>query len=194
MDTFTLATTFATIVSLLGAYTSEERAIADDKYQDFMQWLLEQNHAEIKNLLELNTQATIGIKALLHQNREQLFQKLGTIDEILSRIASRVEGFSQITSALRPNAEISEQAVSALRQLIESGGSVFIKTRPMGKGPSFLITDGKGGEIKYEEEQFIEDDLNTLIGLGFLNQDNHNKDYPKYVITRAAAKFLEAVQ
>lgn len=194
MDPLTLATSFATIVSLLGTYKSEGRQITDDEFQDFMQWLVKTNHSEVKDLLELNTQATIGIKALLKQDRELLLQKLGAIDEILSLISSRVEGFSQITSALRPNAEISGQAVSVLRQLFESGGSKFLKAGAIGRGPMFLIMGGKGGQIAYEDLQFIEDDLSTLVNLGLLNQEYNSKGDPLYVVTRAAAKFLAAVQ
>lgn len=194
MDPLTLATSFATIVSLLGTYKSEERQITDDEFQDFMQWLVKTNHSEVKDLLELNTQATIGIKALLKQDRELLLQKLGAIDEILSLISSRVEGFSQITSALRPNAEISGQAISVLRQLFESGGSKFLKSDAIGRGPALLIMGGKGGQILYEDLQFIEDDLSTLVNIGLLNQEYNSKGNPLYVVTRAAAKFLAAVQ
>lgn len=193
MDPFTLATSFATIVGLLGAYKAERREAAGDEFQDFMQWLAERNHTEIRSLLELNTQATIGIKSLLNQDRELLFQRLGDIDEILSLITSRIEGFSQITSALRPNAEISEQAVSVLKQLIESGGSKFLKSGGLNRGPSLHIIDGKG-EIEYEEGQFIEDDLHTLVDLGLLNQDYNSMGDPLYIITRAAVKFLAAIQ
>jgi hypothetical protein len=194
MDPLTLATSFATIVSLLGAYKSEGRQITDDEFQDFMHWLVKTNHSEVKDLLEINTQATIGIKALLKQDRELLLQKLGTIDEILSLISSRVEGFSQITNALRPNSEISGQAVSVLRQLFESGGSKFLKSGAIGRGPIFLIVGGKGGKIAYEDLQFIEDDLSTLVNLGLLNQEYNSKGNPLYIVTRAAAKFLAAVQ
>ncbi|MGH1460438.1 MAG: hypothetical protein ACRBB6_00215 [Neptuniibacter sp.] len=189
-----LATSFATIVSLLGTYKAEGRAIEGDEFQDFMQWLIETNHADIKNLLEINTQATIGIKALLNQDRELLFQKLGAIDEVLSLIASRIDGFGEVTTALHPNIEISEQAVSVLRQLVDSEGDKFLKSGAIGRGPIFLILGGKGGQIEYTESQFIEDDLNTLINIGLLNQDYNSKGDPLYVVTRAAVKFLAALQ
>ena len=194
MEPITLATSFATIVSLLGAYKAEGRAIEGDEFHDFMQWLIETNHADIKNLLEINTQATIGIKTLLSKDRELLIEKLGAIDEILSLIASRIEGFREVTSALHPNIEISEQAVSVLRQLVDSGGDKFLKSNAIGRGPILLILGGKGGNIEYTEPQFIEDDLNILVNIGLLNQDYNSKGDPLYVITRAAVKFLAALQ
>lgn len=194
MEPITLATSFATIVSLLGTYKAEGRAIEGDEFQDFMQWLIETNHADIKKLLEINTQATIGIKALLNQDRELLFKKLGAIDKLLSLIASRIDGFGEVTTALHPNLEISEQAVSVLRQLVDSEGYKFLKSGAIGHGPMFHILGGKGGQIEYTEPQFIEDDLNTLISIGLLNQDYNSRGEPLYVVTRAAVKFLAALQ
>ncbi len=194
MEPISVATSFATIVSLLGSYKAEGRAVEGDEFQDFMQWLVETNHADIKSLLEINTQATIGIKALLNQDRKLLFEKLGAIDEVLSLLASRIDGFSEVSNALHPNCEISEQAVSILRQLVESEGSKFLKSGAIGRGPMFLIIGGKGGQIEYSEPQFIEDDLNTLLRLGLLNQDYNSKGDPLYVVTRAAVKFLAALQ
>ncbi len=190
MEPITMATSFATIVSLLGTYKSEGRAIEGDEFQDFMQWLIETNHTDIKNLLEINTRATIGIKALLNQDRELLFQKLGAIDEVLSLISSRIDGFGEVTAALHPEIEISEQAVSILSQLVKSEGSKFLKSGAIGRGPIFLIIGGKGGQIEYTEPQFIEDDLNTLLSIGLLTQDYNSKGDPLYVVTRAAVKFL----
>ena len=190
MEPITIATSFATIVSLLGTYKTEDRAVEGDEFQDFMQWLIETNHADIKSLLEINTRATIGIKALLNQDREVLFQKLGAIDEVLSLIASRIDGFSEVTTALHPEIEISEQAVSILSQLVNSEGSKFLKSGAIGRGPIFLILGGKGGQIEYTEPQFIEDDLNTLLSIGLLTQDYNSKGEPLYVVTRAAVKFL----
>ncbi|AGN11348.1 hypothetical protein [Simiduia agarivorans] len=194
MEPITLTASFATVVSLLGTYKAESRVIEGDEFKDFMQWLIETNHIEIKNLLEVNTKATIGIKALLNQDRELLFQKLGAIDELLSLIASRVDGFSEVSNAIHPNSEISEQAVSILRQFVESEGSKFLKSEAMNRGPVFLIIGGKGGQIDYTEPQFIDDDLNTLVGIGLLAQDYNSKGQPLYGITRAAVKFLATLQ
>lgn len=194
MDSITLATSFATIVSLLATYKAESRPFEGDEFQDFMQWLIETNHSEVKNLVELNTQATIGIKALLKQDRELLFDKLTKIDEILSQIASRIDGFREVSSVIHPNSEISDQAISILRQLIESEGSKFLKSIAYGQGPILFIIGGKGGQIEYSEPQFIEDDLKTLLKLGLLTQDYNDKGNPLYVATRTAVKFLVTVE
>ena len=102
MDPITLATSFATIVSLLGTYKPEARTFDGDPFQNFMQWLVETSHSEVKELLEVNTTATIGIKALFNEDRKILLQKLASIDEILGFVASRIEGFGEVSSACTP--------------------------------------------------------------------------------------------
>lgn len=82
MEPLTTATTLATIVSLLAAFKSEEKNASGDEFQDFLRWLLSTNHEEIKNLIEMNAQATIGIKVLLNENASELRDKLNGLDEI----------------------------------------------------------------------------------------------------------------
>lgn len=193
MEPISLATSFSTIISLLGLYKTETRIIEEDEFKDFMLWLTKTNHSEVKEFLEVNTQATIGIKALLNQDREHLFQKLESLDELISSIGSKIDGFNEITAAIHPNAEISDQAVSILKQLLGSEGSKFLKSEALGIKPQFLILDGKGGNIEYDEPQFIDDDINTLIDIGLLKVDYNNRGNRLFVITRAAVKFLKVI-
>ncbi len=190
MEPITLTTSFATIISLLASYKTEQRSISDDDYKSFMSWLAENNQNEIKDLLELNTQATIGIKALLSQDKKVLLEKLDAIDEIVSNVASRIEGFEQVAIAFHPDAEISEQAFSVLKQLMDSGCSKFLQSKTLGREPIYIIMGGTGGQIKYHEPQFIEDDLSTLVRLGLLNLDYNSKGSELYIITRSAGKLI----
>ncbi|QKQ26524.1 hypothetical protein [Candidatus Reidiella endopervernicosa] len=105
------------MVGLLGQYRSEKGAQSQLEYNDFMEWLSKANHTEVKGLLELNTSATIYIKALLNQDHEIFKQKLEKIDSALTAFASTVEGFSELAQAVNPDALLSEQAVSILEQI-----------------------------------------------------------------------------
>ena len=69
MDPISAATAFATIVSLLADFVAHRGAAEGKSFDEFMAWLSEQRHDEIKALLEQNTSTTIGIKALLGENR-----------------------------------------------------------------------------------------------------------------------------
>ena len=193
MEPISLATSFSTIISLLGLYKTESRIIEEDEFKDFMLWLTKTNHSEVKEFLEVNTQATIGIKALLNHDREQLFQKLEALDEVISTIASKIDGFNEITAAIHPNVEISDQAISILIQLLESEGSKFLKSARLKTKPQLIILDGRGGSIEYIEPQFIDDDIKSLTEIGLLKVDYNSRGERLYVITRAAVKFLKVI-
>jgi hypothetical protein len=194
MDPLTLASSFATIVSLLANYKAEHRAHGEDEFGDFISWLVENNHAELKELISMNTQAAIGIKAILHEDREVLHAKLEVIDEVITKVASSLSGFNQVALALKPDYEISQQAKSVLTQLVKSGASKFLQSDAIGRNPIFLILGGAGGKIEYEEPQFMADDLATLVQLRLLNLEYNDKGKELWVVTRAAAKLVAAWQ
>ena len=65
MDPLSGATAFATIVSLVGQYRAErERGNHADPH-DFLAWLMESKHDEIRQALESNDRAMMGVTALL---------------------------------------------------------------------------------------------------------------------------------
>jgi hypothetical protein len=192
MEPLTLATSLATIISLLASFKTEQKDTSDDEFKDFMEWLIQNNQADIMELLSLNTQATIGIKAILNQDRELLFAKLEAIDEVVSKIASSIDGFDKVVSAIRPDHELSVQAKSVLIQIVKSGASKFLQSKAMGRLPIYSILGGVGGQIEYDEPQFIEDDLSTLVNLGLLNLDYNDNGNELWVVTRSAAKLVAA--
>jgi len=193
MEPITVAGAFATIVGLLGAYKAEGRAASDDEFKDFQAWLASNNHNEVIELLERNTAATTGIRTLLNQDRQELFEKLDAIDQMLAHVASRVDGFGEIAEALRPGAEISEQALSVLSQIFENNSGVVLLHDSMA-GKSIIPMDGDGGSIDIPEPRFIEDDLATMCEYGLLRPDYNSKGDPLYRITRTAARFVLATR
>jgi len=60
-------------------------------FDEFMAWLSENRHEEIKMLLEVNTTATIGIKALLGQGLKEIRDELQSLDESLAAFAASHE-------------------------------------------------------------------------------------------------------
>lgn len=183
-----IAESFATIVSLLGQYRAEKGNQAKLEYEDFMEWLVTTNHTEIKSLLELNTKATISIKALLNQDHKIFKQKLDKIDSALTSFASAIDGFSELANSVNPNAVLSEQALSILKQFQESGASKALELKVMG-GPQYLFIDADGG-LEMSEPRFISDDFYILIELGLLRQDYNSKGDNLYVFTRAAERLV----
>ncbi len=193
MEPITVAGAFATIVGLLAAYNAEGRAATGDDLQDFQVWLASNNHNEVIGLLEQNAAATSGIRALLNQDREVLFGKLDSIDQMLAHVASRVDGFGEIAEALRPGAEISVQALSVVSQIFDNNSSGFIYSESM-SGKRILPLDGDHGKIQIMEPQFIEDDLATLYEYGLLRLDYNGQGDAVYRVTRAAARFISTAR
>ena len=104
MDPLSIASTFATIVGLIGQFRGERSAKEQGTLNDFMQWLIESNHAEIKKLLENNSKASEGIKNILQEDRELFLEKLEGINKALLSFASGVSGFSSLAEAINPEA------------------------------------------------------------------------------------------
>lgn len=183
-----LAESFATIVGLLGQYRSEKGAQARLEFNDFMEWLAKANHTEIKDLLELNTQATIHIKALLNQDHKIFKEKLDKIDAAITAFASAIEGFDMLARVVNPDASLSAQAVNILEQFQASGATKVLEIKMMG-GTIYQFLEVNGG-LEISEQRFVEDDLNTLVEYGLLRHDYNSKGDNIYIFTRAASRLV----
>ena len=130
------ATTFATIIGLMSNFMAERRAVSDDEYKEFIAWLGDKRHKTIIEEINTNHLLGIGIKNLLKENQKTVISKLESLNESLLFMSSKIDGISEISHAISPNFEISDQALSFLKQLEASGGSVFLEVR---KGTQYLI-------------------------------------------------------
>ncbi|MBI1175290.1 MAG: hypothetical protein GC139_08505 [Sideroxydans sp.] len=184
-----VAESFATIVALIGQFRSERSVTDQADFNAFTEWLISTNHEEIKDLLMLNTKATIGIKSILNQDRAVLLGSLQKIDIALASFASSVEGFNQLAEAITPNGILSEQAISILKQFEQSGASKALTIQTMA-GNLYQFLDGDGRSIEIDEDRFVEDDFQTLVNLGLLRQDFNDSGSPIYKYTRQAAKLI----
>jgi len=183
------ATIFAQIVSLIAAFSTERSLGKINSTQDFLMWLEKQDHQDLKRLLEANSQAMAGIQALLNQNQEVLLGKLEGIDQLLTMLTSRIEGFSAIALSVSPEAVLSEQAVDVLRQCNKTKASQFFR----GYGGYHFLSDAQGG-LAVHDELFIEDDLATLVDLGLLRQQEDNSaGDPIYTFTRAGSRLVRMI-
>lgn len=192
MDPITIAGAFATIVGLVSNFKAERRASSDDEYRDFMEWLSDKRHDEMVDLLQSNHVLSTAIQSLLLRNHDEVIEKLNALDSQLIKLASRIEGFDAISLAISPSSELSEQSVSILQQLDESGGSFFLEMKMYG-GTQYQIMDASG-QISIDEPRFVDDDLKNLCSLGLLIPDYNRKGDRLFRITRASAEYLKQVQ
>jgi hypothetical protein len=186
-----LAESFAAIIALIGQYRSESSSKTQGDVNEFMQWLEETNHQEIKELLELNTKATIYIKSILNQDREVLKEQLERIDSALVSFASTIDGFSGLAQSIKPESVISEQALSILKQFDESGSAQMFEIKV--RGGSLYQYSQTSGSLDYSDLRFISDDFSTLVELGLLRYELGKQGNDVYTITRAASDLVNSV-
>ncbi|WP_018861575.1 MULTISPECIES: hypothetical protein [unclassified Thioalkalivibrio] len=193
MEPITLATSLATIVGLMGTYRSERRANESADLDDFLRWLSDHGFQELTAELERNTQLSVSIRALLRERTDVLLAQLGRLDQMLSALAAHVEVLGPLAQAVRPEEQLSDQAVSVLQQLESKESKGFLVSEALNRPPILLSLDGEG-QIDYQEHRFLEDDLQTLVGLGLLRLDYNSQGGSLYLATRAGSRFLQSVK
>ena len=191
MDPLTLASAFATIVHLLGVYALEHKDVKGLDHQKFVEWLQYHKHEQLVTLICNTAAIQSEVDKLLRQDHALMMAKLDAIDTTLASLLSRVEGFGGLASAMVPSAQLSEQAISLLRQLIASKQRNLI----FGEIQGGYILQPEGGEpFEYSDPLFLSDDIDTLERFGFLTRRESGDAYTKiYGITRAAAQFIRVV-
>lgn len=189
-----LVGSFATIIGLICNFKSENRATSDDEYKEFIEWLDTKRHKSIIDELHSNNLLGLSLKKLFSQNTDLVLQKLSALDRSIVDIASQIDGFKDIVSAVTKNEGLSNQAISILKQFDNSGGSVFLEIAYMGC-TDYQVMDGRGGNnyINIEEERFIKDDLAKLCELGLLIPDVNKSGGRLFRITRAATYLVKQI-
>lgn len=191
MEPITLASAFATIVSLFATYKSERRAAEQDKFSDFTKWLSERGFDDMRSFIENNSRAQNCIETLLKERTEIILTKIERIDSVLAYLASGIDTFRDLVEVLKPQSKLSHQAIDILRQMEQAKASELTQVYIDVKGPVFLIEGG--GDLKYEEPRFIEDDLSILVELSMLRLKHTRQGTRKLLFTRAASQYLNAI-
>ena len=190
MDPLTGATTFATIVGLLSNFKSER---SGSELSEFIEWLKQKNHEDVASGIVANKALVNDLSQILATNHNELREKLSALNDIIAGIASNISVFSALATSTNPESIISEQAIEIVRQLVESGAKEFIEIKVMSGEPDTYQLMGGPGAIKYSEPLFMEDDLNTLVGLGLLHLEYGSRGSRRFQITRNAVKFVSVL-
>ena len=192
MEPLSTTTALASIIGLIGQFKSGRDSAKSQDFDEFMQWLAESNHAELKSLIEANHGTTISIKAILHQSQEALGESLSRIDNALAAITTAFAGFGELSKSIRPDAVLSEQAISVLKQIEEKKASKVLLHQRMG-GALLLPLDGTGGSIAIPEPRFLESDMQALTSSGLLIPGYNSSGKPLWTYTRQAAAFVASL-
>ncbi|MFA0155731.1 hypothetical protein [Vibrio sp. 10N.261.46.A3] len=179
----------ATIIGLIYNFKSGRDAKSDREYHDFLNWLEENRYKNIIKQIEDNDELVNGVESLLRESHDTVIDKLNFIEDSVSGLVSGISGLNTIAHAVRPNAELSEQAQHMLKNFVESQGSFILELKTK-DGDSYMIADGDGRQLGINEPRFVEDDFNSLCSLGLLTPDVNSKGSQMYRITRRAVRYV----
>jgi hypothetical protein len=118
-----------------------------------------------------------------------ILERLDRLDRVLTSLASLDRGLAEIAAGITPDAKISSQAIWLLEQCQERGSSTVFEF-PSGQG--LLLFDGVGGQLDYNEPQFIEDDLQSLLDLGLFRLSYNSSGNRVFNFTRATSALAKA--
>lgn len=194
MEPILAATSFATIVSLLADFVAHRGANEGKSFDEFMAWLSEQRHDEIKSLLELNTSTTIGIKSLLGESQKEILERLQSLDRSMAAFAAGFDAYRGLAEAAHPSSALSAQAISLLEQFYDSGASKVLESKYL-SGTALHVVDGPGNaSLQFSDPRFLSDDLTTLVDLGLLDLEYNGRGQRLFVFKRSAARFVESLR
>lgn len=152
----------------------------------FIEWLQHHRHSDVTEVLARNRGLLLEIDQFLKLDREQLSQRLSSIDEILASLLCRLEGFSGLVDAISPGADISKQAMEILSLFADSNADyVFLVSR--GASNQLAMSDGQGFLV--DEPRFLQDDLDALCRRGFVSLEYNSSGNPLFRLTRNGSKF-----
>ena len=136
--------TISTLVGLIYEYTQIRKDQKEKTRQDFLDWLGSQRHQHIINAISRNNALLEAIDNYLKQGYDSITQQLSAIDNLLASLLSRIDGLDNIVQAVKPSCELSEQAISILRQLVNSKSESFFIIPS--RGQNLLVLHHSSGE------------------------------------------------
>ena len=183
---------FAQIVGLLAAFTAGRQSNEIINATEFLQYLTEHGHEELRKSIEQNQNTTISIKALLNYRLDNVNERLNSISDRLAILLSRSEGMEDLAVAYATNA-LSDQAIEILTLMEESNTEWFLLSKEIGTKDQRLIL-APGPNYICKETRFFRDDIALMVSLNLLVQDYNSNGEPMYYFTRAASQLVNSIK
>jgi len=179
---------FAQIVGLMAAFASGREADETAQMTEFLEWLSQHNHEDLRKLVEQNQVTTVSIKAMLSGGFEEVNANLDNISRQLATLASRSDGIEALAESFATSL-ISEQAYRILSLMEENQSEFFLISKAMGTAPRLVLSPGPN--YVADEPRFLHDDLDLLVSLGLLQLDYNQRGEPVYRYTRSASRLFQ---
>ena len=181
----------ASIVSLLRIFKQERGDRKKADHQSFMEWLEYHRHEDLKNLIVNTAALRTEVDKVLAADHALMLQKLDDIQIIIATLLSRVDEFRGLSLAVAPDAQLSEQAVSVLRQFAHSGADILYYAS-YGAG-QFSLQPDNGEPFGVTEPRFLKNDLEQLAALGLFSVEYNSEGNPLFGLTRNGMRYLQAI-
>lgn len=183
-------TSFVTIVGLLASFQSGRDGKKD--LESFKQWLSANNHDNMISIINSNRELQQGLMLFMNQNHEQVMSQLFTINDLLTKVSSNIEGLGLVAASLDAKNGLSDQAIDVLRQFVNSGGAEMLRSRTIGghKPVHYTLVNG---DTDYEEIRFIEADIDSLVEAKLITLTHSRNNTAIYKITRQAVTFINQI-
>jgi hypothetical protein len=180
-------TAFVTIVQLLAVFSQERGSARATQKLDFLRWLEDHNHKQLKEFIESNQRLRDEIEALLKkQNSELILAKVSEINGVCSEILARIDIFSGMAATLPPTRILSAQAIDIIRIFYTAPGAdqlVWVT------GEEVLRLGHGATGITIDELALLGDDLDQLCRMGLLSEQGINVG-PSFNQTRLGQAFV----
>lgn len=185
------ASSFASIVSLLRIFKQERGDKKKTNHQAFVEWLEYHRHEDLKSLIVNTAALRTEVDNVLAADHAMMIQKLDDIQTIVATLLSRVDEFRGLSQALAPDSQLSEQAVSILRQFVHSGGEILFYASC--GGGRFALQSDNGEPFEVTEPRFLRNDFDQLVTLGLLREDLNSKGDSLFGLTRSGAQYIHTI-
>lgn len=186
MDALSGATAFATIVQLLAIYRQERGARNDLDHRDFVDWLEQHRHEEIKELITHTYHLQSQVDDLLRQDHIAILEKLNEVNHIVASILARLEGFAAVAEIVIPDQGISLQTLGLLRLLSRSKTGRFILL----SDDQFFVDNAM---FEPADPKFFHDDVTALINANLVTVDHTDRGELILRLNRCGAKLADVL-
>jgi len=184
IDPLTGATTFATIVQLIALYRQEMGARKDLTHREFIEWLDEHRHEEVRELITHTYHLQSQVDDLLRQEHAEILNKLDQANQFLVEILARLKWFGPVAEVVVPELGLSSEAIGLLRLLGRSKtGALHIL------GEDQFVVDA----CMYAPAapKFFHDDLSSLVIQDLFTIGYSGGGQPYYRLTRRGDRILK---
>src|SRR5690606_2638389 len=116
---------------------------------------------------------------------------LSKLNNLMVSVASRIDGLSGLASKFDVNHGLSDQAISVLRQFVDSNSKSIFRVETMDGEVNYLLMSD--GNIEYDDDRFIDADVQSLVKNTLIVKENSPSGDSIYGITRQAVAFIDSL-